>query len=99
MLSFEQQKELLQMQLDNSKVLHQLQFERLRFTEENERARRSLEHQKLELESQRLDLIRQGKITSPGAAATRAAADAVQLKSPDDKVLDKVENTYQEKGF
>ena len=68
MLSFEQQKELLQMQLDNSKVLHQLQFERLRFTEENERARRSLEHQKLELEAQRLDLIRQGKITSPGAA-------------------------------
>ena len=68
MLSFEQQKELLQMQLDNSKVLQQLQFERLRFTEENERARRSLEHQKLELEAQRLDLIRQGKITSPGAA-------------------------------
>ncbi|CAL8366299.1 unnamed protein product [Boreogadus saida] len=99
MLSFEQQKELLQMQLDNSKVLHQLQFERLRFTEENERARRSLEQQKLELESQRLDLIRQGKITSPGAAATRAAADAVQLKSPDDQVWDKVENTYQKKGF
>ncbi|XP_059907791.1 uncharacterized protein LOC132457555 [Gadus macrocephalus] len=68
MLSFEQQKELLQMQLDNSNVLQQLQFERLRFTEENERARRSLEHKKLGLEAQRLDLIRQGKITSPGAA-------------------------------
>ncbi|CAL8338195.1 unnamed protein product [Boreogadus saida] len=65
MLSFEQQKELLQMQLDNSKVLHQLQFERLRFTEENERARRSLEQQKLELESQRLYLIR------PGPAGSR----------------------------
>ncbi|CAL8388177.1 unnamed protein product [Boreogadus saida] len=31
--------------------------------------------------------------------ATRAAADAVQLKSPDDQVWDKVENTYQKKGF
>ena len=30
--------------------------------------RRSLEQQKLELVAQRLDLIRQGKITSPGAA-------------------------------
>ena len=70
-LSFEQHKELLQMQLDNSKVLHQLQLERLRFSEENERARRSLELQKLELEAQRLDLIRQGKITSPGAAGPR----------------------------
>ncbi|XP_056434939.1 uncharacterized protein LOC130372804 [Gadus chalcogrammus] len=32
-------------------------------------------------------------------SATRAAADAVQLKSPDDNFLDKVENAYQEKGF
>ena len=49
MLSFEQQKELLQMQLDNSRIRHQLQLERLRSSEENERAQSSLEHQKLEL--------------------------------------------------
>ena len=49
MLSFEQQKELLQMQLDNSRIRHQLQLERLRSSEENEGTQRSLEHQKLEL--------------------------------------------------
>ena len=36
------------------------------FSEENERARRTFKLQKLDLEAQRLDLIRQGKIN--GAA-------------------------------
>ena len=38
--SFEQQKELLQMQLDDSRIRHRLRLERLHFSEEDEHARR-----------------------------------------------------------
>ena len=64
MLTFEEQKDLLCMQIDCSKILHQLELERLQFSEENESAWRTLEQQKLELEAQCFDLIRQGKITT-----------------------------------
>ena len=46
-LTFAEQKELLRIQLENGKLLHQMQLDRLRLSEEKERACRELEKQKL----------------------------------------------------
>ena len=65
-LTFAEQKELLLLQLENRKMEHQMQMDRLRLNEQNERAKRELEQQKLELEAERLDLIKQGKMPGLG---------------------------------
>lgn len=63
-LTFEEQKELLRLKMENVKLEHEMELDRLKLSEKNERARRQVEQQKLEIEALRLELVKQGKSVS-----------------------------------
>ena len=67
---FEQQKELLLLQLEKSRIDQETEIERRRFEQESERAKFEVERQKLEVERIRLQLIEEGKMSATALIGT-----------------------------
>lgn len=87
-LTFAEQKELLLLQLENRKLEHQMHMDRLRLNEQSERAKRALEQQKLELEAERLDLIKHGRMSGLGDSKFDISTSLRLLPSFNEKDVD-----------